>query len=1415
MKRLLVLGLLVATMAAVSVLQGSVDGDAVAPLTFAIIGFVILAAYALAEIAGSFGLPAVTGYILAGIVLGPQIAGLIDSAAVEEMKVFNTLALALIALEAGLELRIDSIKRVAKTLASIVAFKIPLAWICVGGAFLAVSPWAPLVSDMEWGPRIAIALMLGALSVGTSPAVSVAVISEANAKGRVADTVLAIAVFKDVVMIIMLAIAMAAATVLTTEGAAFEATTLVALAKKIVLSLAAGAVVGGALIAYMRWLRWELVLTLLILGYGVNAACDLLHLKPLLVFIAAGFTVTNFSRYGHDVHKPMALLALPVFIVFFTTVGAGLDLTAAVAVAPVALLLFGSRIGMLYGATRLGGWVAGDTTAFSNVVWRGFVSQAGVALGLLLVAQETVPAVADELGQFASVLIALNLLVGPVLLRGALSSGDALETGTETETDTDTSGGAEVFAAPEPPAEPELLARFEELDGQVRALTEQLDAEVITPWLNEGAARLHTESAACLDDAVPVEITALPLGSAIATVQGAARTLRDSLDALPLSVRGTMSDFHTLPRPDMPVLDASLQRIAALLPGRRTRRVPLRQAARTTIEGHIVPALAELVVGLARAEATRLERVAALAGRRPDTEDETSTPGDAAGERDQTRQDALQAAAIMEADELRRALRRAASKACTALAQALRLGGTSALPARRLHYRTVAADVDRAMNRLGVPGQEWDDSMVALAGRATVEATLDRFEAALTADVDQGVATWRARVAEELYGPVERVVADLDTAWTCLVECDEPGDREEVVGRLTHAIRGVERGLRTDVLPSLAASHGDGGTTAPLLTVEGRVTARVDELQESVGSAEVSAVGPLETPADISRVDVNLRQIARQHLAGDVHWLGDAREDAEVLIDRVTQRLGEISGITSYGLRLAGDGDAAALALPAARDSLQRARRVADRLKEELSAGDRSITDAMVAYTADAVASIRTAARTQGQLSATLAKHGDRLLRGSIGSTLVRGGGRLGRALVGLPGWYGRFQLRLVDSELARSARQRAGTERLDPRGMAAEVARLAVSAEQRSRMPYVLTRLFGGTTSDLAPVGHDKQLEGLQSAWERFTAGRPTAVLMTGSDGSGRTSVARSALEEAAGRRLVVVSLDPTARTEAGLCSAIGAATGAFEVEDFEELEEALGGRRRVVLLDDVEVAFTRTPEGLRHIRRLLQVIARTRHRVLWVVSVVSPTATLLERACGLSRWFTDHVHFAPMASGALGALLDSRLALTGLEAAWPEPNRSQLGAVTRLRWLLQVLPPLERRKLFYRELAAASGGNIGDALTLWLNAVESVEGDTVYLRPVTSPALAWFDQLGRDAHRVLALTMQCGLIGREEAIEALGWDGARVDEALSLTRGAGLLRQPAGDERFCVHPRAWRRAAELLEHRRLVKRGAEVTHG
>src|SRR5690606_31091595 len=107
-----------------------------------------------------------------------------------------------IATSAGLELDVRQLVPLARTLAVTTLLKVTLGVGMVAGALLGVAQFIPLTGIDTAAQLLALALVMGALSIGTSPSITLAVLSETRAKGRLSDLVLGAAVFKDLIVVV-------------------------------------------------------------------------------------------------------------------------------------------------------------------------------------------------------------------------------------------------------------------------------------------------------------------------------------------------------------------------------------------------------------------------------------------------------------------------------------------------------------------------------------------------------------------------------------------------------------------------------------------------------------------------------------------------------------------------------------------------------------------------------------------------------------------------------------------------------------------------------------------------------------------------------------------------------------------------------------------------------------------------------------------------------------------------------------------------------------------------------------------------------------------------------------------------------------------------------------------------------------
>ena len=388
--------------------------------TIAAIGFLLLAGTLVAELIGPMGLPHLTGYLLAGIAAGPHVLRLVDEPTVKALSPINTLALSLIALTGGAELDLDAMRKGVRSLAWASLVQCFLVLILVTGVFLAARPLIPFARALPLGPLFGVALLWGALAVTRSPSATLGILSQTRASGPLATFTLGFVMTSDVVVIVLLATVLGCVRPLIDPAASFSADSFLLLGHELLGSIALGTTLGLVIAAYLRLVNRQMLVVLLLLGFGVSTVVDYLRFDSLLTFIVAGFIVRNLSSQGHRFVRYIEQTGTVVYVVFFATAGADLDVPLLRQLWPVALLLAGSRAVVTWGGARLAGRLAADPLVLKRWSWSGLVSQAGLALGLSVLVAREFPSIGTGFRALAIATVAINEMIGPVLFKLAL-----------------------------------------------------------------------------------------------------------------------------------------------------------------------------------------------------------------------------------------------------------------------------------------------------------------------------------------------------------------------------------------------------------------------------------------------------------------------------------------------------------------------------------------------------------------------------------------------------------------------------------------------------------------------------------------------------------------------------------------------------------------------------------------------------------------------------------------------------------------------------------------------------------------------------------------------------------------------------------------------------------------------------------
>ncbi len=396
----------------------------------------LLAGLLLSRLVKKIQLPAVTAYLVAGVLIGPFLLGSLDipgigitQSQIHSLGIISDLALGFIAFSMGNEFRLSQLKKVGKQAAVIGVFQALFTTLIVDGVLLLVHLAMPHKLPL---PAL---LVLGSVATATAPAATLMVVKQYKAKGKVTDVLMPVVALDDAVGLVMFAISFGIAKSLGTGEVDVFSVVLDPIIE-VVLSLLLGGVM-GFLFNYCeqhfhsRSKRMAVSVTFVMMTVAISSLHFTLGpvniaFSSLLSCMMLGTVFCNICDVSEELMDRADRWTAPILILFFVISGAELELSvfADTAVVLIGLAYIASRsVGKYYGAGISARAVKSDP---SVVKYLGItlLPQAGVALGMALKATELGPdgAIVRNITLFA---VLIYEIVGPFLTKVALTkSGD-------------------------------------------------------------------------------------------------------------------------------------------------------------------------------------------------------------------------------------------------------------------------------------------------------------------------------------------------------------------------------------------------------------------------------------------------------------------------------------------------------------------------------------------------------------------------------------------------------------------------------------------------------------------------------------------------------------------------------------------------------------------------------------------------------------------------------------------------------------------------------------------------------------------------------------------------------------------------------------------------------------------------------
>ena len=397
----------------------------------------LLAGLLLSRLAKVLKLPAVTAYLVAGILVGPFLLGRLSIFGVhlgfvEEdlsaFKIISEVALGFIAFSIGNEFRLSDLKKNGVKATVIGIFQAVVATLLVDAVLIVVALTTEVIS-------LEAAIVLGAIASATAPAATLMVVKQYKAKGPLTDILLPIVAIDDAVGLVLFAISFGIAKAIGSG----EISLISILAEpiiEVVASLALGALMGFLFhlcerFFHSRSKRLAVSVTFVLLTVALSmikfkAGNVHVGFSSLLVCMMLGTVFCNVCDFSLELMDRVDRWTAPLFVLFFVISGAELDLTVFMS---LGIVLVGVAYILARSAGKyLGAFASAKAMKCDKQITRylgvTLLPQAGVALGMAIKASDPVTGLGDTgavVAQITLFAVLIYELIGPLLTKIALT----------------------------------------------------------------------------------------------------------------------------------------------------------------------------------------------------------------------------------------------------------------------------------------------------------------------------------------------------------------------------------------------------------------------------------------------------------------------------------------------------------------------------------------------------------------------------------------------------------------------------------------------------------------------------------------------------------------------------------------------------------------------------------------------------------------------------------------------------------------------------------------------------------------------------------------------------------------------------------------------------------------------------------
>ncbi len=380
------------------------------------LGLILLVSLLAGHLVKVIRVPEVTGYILAGLVLGPSGLGWIGKDNIAGLGIFSEVALGLILFSIGSIFQFDRFRKIRKTVVKLTLLDAGLVFVLMTGTMLFLHQ------------GLQVSLILGVVAIETAAASTLMVMREYNTSGPLTENLIGMIAINNVVCLTAFSILTSSMRVFEvwqhTSGSVQQAIYRPAflLVWQLIGSVALGYLIGIILSSWATKVVEHgetliLLIGCLLLCVGLS---DYLELSTLVASLAIGATAANFSRHSRRLAEVQSGTDPPFYAIFFVIAGANLHVGLLKSLGLVGVGYVVARaVGKLLGA-KLGGSMTKFPEPARNGLTYATLPHAGLAIGLVLSLGNQLPNLTSTVSTIVLAAILVYELVGPVCTKLAL-----------------------------------------------------------------------------------------------------------------------------------------------------------------------------------------------------------------------------------------------------------------------------------------------------------------------------------------------------------------------------------------------------------------------------------------------------------------------------------------------------------------------------------------------------------------------------------------------------------------------------------------------------------------------------------------------------------------------------------------------------------------------------------------------------------------------------------------------------------------------------------------------------------------------------------------------------------------------------------------------------------------------------------